>query len=750
MFVTHDMTKLIQRLVWSALGAIGLMAATVGSIYTVQQRALQDLADARKISRLVRTAAALATDRETELRGYLLTHNQASLYPDAFAQQRLRIALDSLSVLTRQRPPQAARVRAAAAALARWDAEFAAPAAAGSLEKRGDTLAGKSLFDVVRSRFDDLLRSTEVEFHRRSARVAAIQAWGAAALLGELTLVLGTLLFFIRRRLLAQASDLTRQQELLEQQAVELELQMSEMQATNYALAEREETLRRSDERYRYAAMATNDAIYDWDVPTNRFEWNQGISELFGYPQEEIGTTIEWIVSLLHPDDTARVMGSFYSVFEPGGGSEWKAEYRIRRKDGKYSNAEGRAHFIRASDGTTVRVIGAISDRSQQQSLEDQLRQSQKMEAVGRLAGGIAHDFNNILTAIQMSSSFLLADLPETDERRGDAVEIMKAADRAAALTRQLLTFSRRQALNPRLVLLNDVISGLDGMLRRVVPENIEVGTSLQPQLHGVRADPGQLEQVILNLAINAADAMPEGGRLDLRTSNTRVDSAFSAAHLGVSPGSYVCLTVSDTGHGMDKETVEKIFDPFFTTKPVGKGTGLGLATVHGIVAQSGGKIWVYSEPGHGTTFKIYLPMSEGAVTAPILPAVRQIAAPTETLLLVEDEEATREAVHRSLTRAGYKVLVATNGAEALRIVNANGAEIALVLSDTMMPEMGGLELARQLREKRPEIAVLMMSGYTEAAPARGFPGVDLPFIEKPFTAADLLTAIDAVLHTVP
>ena len=481
--------------------------------------------------------------------------------------------------------------------------------------------------------------------------------------------------------------------------------------------------------------------------PRTDLSGNKGISELFGYPQEEIGTTIEWIVSLLHPEDTDRVMGSFYSVFEQGGGSEWKTEYRIRRKDGKYSSAEGRAHFIRASDGTTVRVIGAISDRSQQQSLEEQLRQSQKMEAVGRLAGGIAHDFNNILTVIRMSSEFLLADLPKADERRSEAAEIMKAADRAAALTRQLLTFSRHQALNPRLVLLNDVISGLDGMLRRVVPENIKVATSLEPHLYGVRADSGQLEQVILNLAINAADAMPEGGRLDLRTSNTRVDSAYSAAHLGVAAGSYVCLTVSDTGHGMDKETVEKIFDPFFTTKPVGKGTGLGLATVHGIVTQSGGKIWVYSEAGHGTTFKIYLPMSEGAVTASVPQAVRQIAAPTETILLVEDEEATREAVHRSLTRSGYKVLVATNGTEALRVANANGDEIALVLSDTMMPEMGGLELARQLREKRPAIAVLMMSGYTEEAPARGFPSVDLPFIEKPFAAADLLTAIDAALH---
>ena len=399
------------------------------------------------------------------------------------------------------------------------------------------------------------------------------------------------------------------------------------------------------------------------------------------------------------------------------------------------------------NEGKVVAAVVAFFNTTDRRSLEAQLRQSQKMEAIGRLAGGVAHDFNNILTVIRMSSEFLLEDLPDTNESRHEAKEILKAADRAAALTRQLLAFSRRQVLNSRLVVLNEIVEGLDGMLRRVVPENIEVKTELEAQLGPIRADTGQLEQVLLNLVINAADAMPNGGRLNIRTSNVKVDSAFSAGHLDVGPGSYVCLTVSDTGHGMDKETASRMFEPFFTTKPVGKGTGLGLATVHGIVTQTGGKIWVYSEPGQGTTFKIFIPRSEG-VSRPITPrSVKKLAPATETILLVEDEAATRDAVQRSLLRAGYKVLLAANGVEALTIADSNPKGIDLVLTDSMMPEMGGLELVSRLRKTRPEISVLMMSGYTEQVTVPSFGLTALPFIEKPFASADLLTEIQRVLH---
>jgi two-component system, cell cycle sensor histidine kinase and response regulator CckA len=345
-----------------------------------------------------------------------------------------------------------------------------------------------------------------------------------------------------------------------------------------------------------------------------------------------------------------------------------------------------------------------------------------------------------------MSSEFLLSDIAESDARRQDAEEIMKASDRAARLTRQLLAFSRHQVLSPRLLSLNEIISGMDGMVRRVVPENIDVTTELDPRLSQVKADAGQMEQVILNLVINAADAMPNGGRLSIRTSNTDVDASFAASHLDVPAGYYVCLTVSDTGFGMDQETASRIFEPFFTTKGLGKGTGLGLSTVHGIVTQSGGKIWVYSEPGLGTTFKIFLPRAEGVATPAKTPVFIEQISPTETILLVEDEEQTRDAVERNLTRAGYTVLVARNGIEALEIVQSHPYTIHLVLTDSMMPEMGGAELVNRVRKDRPDIGVLMMSGYTEDIAPTAPAGEPHFFIEKPFTTADLLLGIRSAL----
>jgi PAS domain S-box-containing protein len=747
MMEMKEMTRLLRRLVWFSVGALAFIGATVAEFYLLELRAQQAFVRTREVTRIGRTAAALATDRVAGIRGYELTHDQISLVQEGVARAQLPHKLDSLAALTSSDLAQRERVRAIVTALTRWDNEFALPAMSGEVSGKS-MLAGKPLFDKVRTAFDAFVAASEQQLRRDAARIRSTRLVGAAVVLAELLAFVGLLLFMIRGRLMRQAMDLVHQQQLLEQQAVELELQMADMETANQSLADGEETLRKSEERYRYAARATNDAIYDWDVDSNRFEWNEGMQGLFGYLEEEVGSTIEWIVSLLHPEDTERVMGTFYSVFDKGGGSQWKAEYRLRRKDGKYANAEGRAYIIRAADGTPKRVIGAISDRTQQQSLEGQLRQSQKMEAIGRLAGGIAHDFNNILTVIRMSSEFLLAEMPESDEKYQDAQEIMKASDRASRLTRQLLAFSRHQVLNPTLLILNDTVSGMDGMMRRVVPENIELITELDPQLRPIKADAGQMEQVILNLVINAADAMPTGGRLVIRTSNAAVDATFSATHLDVAPGQYACLTVSDTGFGMDQETVARVFEPFFTTKSLGKGTGLGLSTVHGIVTQSGGRIWVYSEPGLGTTFKIFLPSGEGVSTPTRTPVViDQTTPPTETILLVEDEAPTRDAVHRNLVRAGYKVIEAHNGLEALQIASSHSGAIDLVLTDSMMPEMGGAELVRQLRESRSQISVLMMSGYTEDLVLTGPEIDDQFFIEKPFTTADLLLAIRSALR---
>jgi PAS domain S-box-containing protein len=745
----QEMTRLLRRLIWFSVIALAIVGATVAGFYPVQRRAQQAFAQTREVIRISRTAAALASDRLAGVRGYELTHDQVSLVREGVARAQLPRKLDSLTALTRLGPAQRARVRAIAIALARWDNEFAQPAMRGEVGGKS-MLAGKPLFDDVQKAFDAFNAAEERQLRLDAARIRNTELVGAAVVLAELVAFVGLLLFMIRGRLMRQARELVYRQELLEQQAVELESQMADVEIANHSLGESEETLRGSEERYRYAALLTNDAIYDWDVASNHFEWNEGLQGLFGYPEGEVGTTIEWIVGLLHPEDTERVMGSFYAVFEKGGGSQWKAEYRLRRHDGKYANAEGRAYIIRAADGAATRVIGAISDRTQQHSLEGQLRQSQKMEAIGRLAGGIAHDFNNILTVIRMSSEFILADIPESDERHQDAQEIMKASDRASRLTRQLLAFSRHQVLNPKLLSLNEIISGMDGMVRRVVPENIELITELDPKLCQVRGDAGQMEQVILNLVINAADAMPNGGRIAIRTSNAEVDASFSAAHLDVPAGHYICLTVSDTGFGMDPETVSRIFEPFFTTKGIGKGTGLGLSTVHGIVTQSGGKIWVYSEPGLGTTFKIFLSRGEGVSTPAKTPTFTEpTGPPTETILLVEDEEQTRDAVHRNLVRAGYTVLVAQNGVQALEIANVHPDGIHLVLTDSMMPEMGGAELVKRLREDRPEIGVLMMSGYTEdLVPGGGVASDDEFFIEKPFTSAELLLGIRGALRS--
>jgi PAS domain S-box-containing protein len=734
------MTRLLRRLTRFSVAALLLIAATVDAFYALQSRAQTRLLAAREVSRLGRTAAALATDRETGIRGYKLTGDEKSLVPEIIGKAQLPPKLDSLTKLTSSSPLQQQRLQAVRAALGRWEREFADPTLRGSLPIASG-LAGKPLFDKVRAAFDAFIAHTELDLRTEASRLKTLQLVGLSVVLLELAAFFGALLYVLRGRLRRQAGDLIRQQELLEQQAVELETQVADLEDVNQALAEREETLRKSEERYRYVARATNDAVYEWDIASQRFDWNDGMTILFGYPREEIEDTPNWITSLVHPDDVERITDTFAAALTDGS-TQWTAEYRLRRRDGKYSSVIGRAHIIMDQQANPTRVIGAITDRTQQLSLEGQLRQSQKMEAIGRLAGGIAHDFNNILTVIRMSSEFLLSEIPESNETHQDAQEIMKAAERASRLTRQLLAFSRHQVLSPTQLHLNDVIIGMEGMLRRVVAENIRITTEFDPELLQIRADAGQMEQVILNLVINAADAMHEGGDLAIRTSNVTVDNSFSASHLDVPPGEYVCASVTDTGIGMDADTVARIFEPFFTTKGVGKGTGLGLSTVHGIVTQSGGKIWVYSEPGMGTTFKIFLPKSTAVATpSAAQTAVEDTRPPTETILLVEDEASTRDAVLRTLSRAGYTVLEAANGLDALAIARSHEGAIHLMITDTMMPEMGGADLARHMTTVRPNTPIVMMSGYTED---RVFePGSpDCFFIEKPFTRADLMAVI--------
>jgi CheY-like chemotaxis protein len=382
-------------------------------------------------------------------------------------------------------------------------------------------------------------------------------------------------------------------------------------------------------------------------------------------------------------------------------------------------------------------------------TLQEQLRQSQKMEAIGQLAGGVAHDFNNLLTVIHGYSELILNSLDDSSRLRQDVREIIHASEHASSLTRQLLAFSRKQVLQLKVLDLNAHVSNMDKMLRRMIGENIELMTLLAKDLGRIKADPGQIEQVILNLAVNARDAMLSGGKLTIETANIELDENYARSHIGVTPGRYVMLSVSDTGVGIAREVKERIFEPFFTTKEKGKGTGLGLSTVYGIIQQSGGNIWVYSEPGLGTTFKIYLPRIEEDTESlkPSAVSTKSLQG-SETILLVEDEEMVRKLACTILQKNGYKVLEAPNGEEALRIVQGqNGNPIHLMVTDVVMPGMSGRQLADRLERLRPEMKILYISGYTDNAIVHhGVLEKGIDYIQKPFTIEGLARKVREVL----
>ena len=401
-------------------------------------------------------------------------------------------------------------------------------------------------------------------------------------------------------------------------------------------------------------------------------------------------------------------------------------------------------------DGT-AHVLVLTTDITERRQLEEQLRQAVKMEAVGRLAGGIAHDFNNLLTAIIGSADLLLEDLGPGSVARDDVIEIRKAGERAAQLTRQLLAFSRRQPLTPRVIDVNALVAEMDRLLRRLIGEDVELRTVLAPDLGAVRADAGQLEQVIMNLAVNARDAMPRGGKLTIETANADLDEAYAREHVTTHAGPAVLIAVTDTGTGMDRETLAHMFEPFFTTKEVGKGTGLGLATVYGIVKQSGGHVWVYSEPGRGTSFKIYLPRVTAPVESVGAATVPTTLRGTETVLVVENEAPVRELARRMLEAKGYVVLTAAAPAEAIALVERHAPPIHLLLTDVIMPEMDGPTLARRLAAARPELRVLFVSGYAnEAIVHQGVLDPGVAYLAKPFTADALARKVREVLDAPP
>ncbi len=437
-------------------------------------------------------------------------------------------------------------------------------------------------------------------------------------------------------------------------------------------------------------------------------------------------------------------------------GKEWRGEFHNKKKTGELYWESASISPIRNADGVITHFLAVKEDITErkraeaaQVHLEEQLRQAQRMECVGRLASGVAHDFNNLLTVIRGYCEFVRNSMPVGDPRSGDLEQIRLASERAAGLTRQLLAFSRQQVMAPTVINLNDLVANLHKMLGRLIGEDVTLSTVLQPELWPITADPGQIEQVIMNLAANARDAMPTGGRLTIETGNVRLDESYAQTHLEAPIGPCVMLAVTDTGYGMDEATQARIFEPFFTTKEPDKGTGLGLATVYGIVKQSGGDITVYSEPGQGTIFKIYLPAGEAA---PKDAAAPQPPPPVrrgghETILLVEDDKTVRDLVRLTLQAEGYTVLEADSGGEALSLAGRHQGRVDLLMTDVVMPNMNGRELAERLKALYPRIKILFMSGYTNGTMVRhGVLTAEIKFLPKPFTPIALTSKVREVL----
>jgi PAS domain S-box-containing protein len=504
---------------------------------------------------------------------------------------------------------------------------------------------------------------------------------------------------------------------------------------------EAERLIRLSEARYRDLFENASDLIATVDLDGRVTDVNEAFLRSTGYTREELlQLRLEDLIPVesreaLDQARTQKLAGALDTVYE----------HELVARDGRHIQVEVASRLI-YEDGKPVGTEAICRDISDRKELEEQLRQAQRLEAIGRLAGGVAHDFNNLLTVISGYTETLLEGRDRASEPELD--QIAAAAERAAILTRQLLAFSRRQVLLPRVLQLNDIVGGLTPMLSRLIGEDVELVATLEPSLDPVLADPNQLEQVLVNLAVNARDAMPKGGLLTIHTENVELDEEYVAQHTDAVVGPHVMLSVSDTGVGMDAETLSHVFEPFFTTKPLGIGTGLGLATAYGIVKQSGGSMWVYSEPGQGATFKALLPRADSPVTEETPRPPKPVAASgSETILLAEDEESLRRLSARILEQRGYTVIAAETATEALRIAERNGRTIDLLLTDLVMPELSGTALAEQISQLLPDIRVLFMSGYADDVVSRnGSLTEGSAFLEKPFSANDLATKVRETL----
>ena len=502
-----------------------------------------------------------------------------------------------------------------------------------------------------------------------------------------------------------------------------------------------------SEERFRIVARATSDVVWDWDLDADTVWWNEGMRTIFGHDELAMSASpLEWS-SRIHPDDIDRVLNSIGACIE-GDGTTWAEAYRFARADGSIAEVSDRAFVIRDAGGQALRMVGSMADMTERKKLESQLRQAQRLEAVGQLTGGIAHDFNNLLTVILGNAEILTERLAEDSKLRLLASMTQTAAERGAQLTNRLLAFARRQALDPKSTDINRLIAGMDGLLQRSLGRHIDIELVRGGGLWEAIVDPPQLENAILNLCINARDSMQDGGKLTVETANAHLDQAYADLHQDVTAGQYVMVAVSDTGTGMSAETMVKAFEPFFTTKSVGRGSGLGLSMVYGFVKQSNGHVKIYSEIGQGTTIRMYLPRAgRDAEKAAATQATVKAAGGSERILMVEDDDLVRSYAAGQLRDLGYVVTEVSTAAEAL-VILSDGSHVDLLFTDVVMPGgMGGRQLAEQARLKRPGLPVLFTSGYTENAIVHhGRLDAGVHLLQKPYHRIDLATKIRAVL----
>ena len=504
-----------------------------------------------------------------------------------------------------------------------------------------------------------------------------------------------------------------------------------------------QEMLTQSRERLQLALKAARMGTWHWDVEANTLTWDEGLERLYDVAPGETITSHEQFLQRVHAEDRPYVQQSLERAVQGLGGLDY--EFRIVLPNGRIRWLADQGRVVRDLEGKALSLTGICLDITERKQVEERLRQAQRMESVGQLAGGIAHEANNMMSVVLGCADYVLQRSDLSEPVRQDVEQIWRAAKRTAGVTQQLLAFSRRQVLQPQVLDLNDTVRGLEAILSRTLGESSGLRLHLSPQLGKVRADPGQLEQVLINLALNARDAMSDGGRLTIETMNVLLDDRYVAGKPvdTLKPGEYAALIVTDTGHGMDPATLGKIFEPFFTTKEVGEGTGLGLSTVYGIVKQSGGFIWAYSEPGLGTTFKLYFPLiefSEGAVERALpTPPGR----PEEVVLIVEDESMVRNIMARTLRDSGYTVVEASDGREALALLDARGGAVHLVVADVVMPGMGGREMSAKLAERWPQVPVLFTSGYTGLdVVRRGLMEEGCEFIQKPLAPEALIRKV--------